>query len=67
MHNDVEGTPLSVGDRVVYTEHETSHLFFGIVEGFTPKKVKVFREGAPDHAIFHSNKDPNRLLKVSHA
>lgn len=65
MHQDRRSNVLAVGDTVVFTEHETSQLFFAIVEGFTPKKVKIrqFREGST-YQYSPSVKDPDRLLKV---
>ena len=55
---------LAVGDHVIYSEHETSQLILGIIEGFTPKKVKVSRIYSATSRSAPSIKEPGRLLKV---
>ena len=67
MHQDRLNNPLAVGDRVVFTEHETSQLYFATVEGFTPKKVRIVRTYDDGSRGGSSIKDPDRLLKVSDA
>lgn len=66
MFQDRLHNVLAVGDHVIYSEHETSQLLLGVIEGFTPKKVRVCRiygdlsgsRSAP------SIKESTRLLKV---
>lgn len=65
MFQDRLNNPLAVGDHVIYSEHETSQLLLGVIEGFTPKKVRVSRiYGRERSRLAPSLKESDRLLKV---
>lgn len=65
MFQDRLNNLLAVGDHVIYSEHETSQLFLGVIEGFTPKKVRVARiYGRERSRSAPSLKESDRLLKV---
>ena len=65
MFQDRLNNVLAVGDHVIYSEHETSQLLLGVIDGFTPKKVRVCRiYGREASRSAPSIKESTRLLKV---
>lgn len=65
MFQDRLHNVLAVGDHVIYSEHETSQLLLGVIEGFTPKKVRVSQiYGRGNISSAPSIKESTRLLKV---
>ena len=62
-HKDAEGTPLHIGDEIVYTPYSGGGLVRGTVLGFTPKKIRCLKKGAtPSRTYTDWKGNPRTIL-----
>lgn len=61
---DIADRPLDVGDKVAYSHGQYATLHTGIVDSFTPKRVRIRRYGKPE---WIDTKDPDQTVIVEKA
>lgn len=61
---DIADRQIDIGDTVAYSHGQYASLHKGIVDSFTPKRVRIQREGRQD---WIDVKDPNQTVIVEKA
>ena len=64
MYRDIADRTIDIGDTVAYSHGTYAHLHKGIVDSFTPKRVRIHREGRSDWV---DTKDPGQVVIVEKA